>query len=150
MPGYDYVRHSHFAYVASSDNGKTWTRPQHLLGNPQQPACWNALYGLKDGTILALSNYQDRISANAGRSRSIAGLSISPDRQSIGNGDNWPITWADDDAQFTVYCDGKGFGGDGGDRSMSLATITGSPPNVHGKNIASPSGQKTGGGQGRT
>ena len=45
VPGYDYVRHSHFAYVASSDNGRTWTRPQHLLGSPEQPACWNALYG---------------------------------------------------------------------------------------------------------
>ena len=66
VPGYDYVRHSHFAYVASSDNGRTWTRPQHLLGSPEQPACWNALYGLKDGTILALSNYQGRIWAKTG------------------------------------------------------------------------------------
>ena len=51
VQGYDYVRHSHFAYVTSSDNGRTWTRPQHLLGSPEQPACWNALYGLKNGTI---------------------------------------------------------------------------------------------------
>jgi hypothetical protein len=68
VPGYDYVRHSHFAYVASSDNGRTWTRPQHLLGSPEQPACWNALYGLKDGTVLALSNYEGRIWAKTGSS----------------------------------------------------------------------------------
>ena len=66
VPGYDYVRHSHFAYVASSDNGRTWIGPSHLLGSPEQPACWNALYGMKDGTILALSNYQGRIWAKAG------------------------------------------------------------------------------------
>jgi len=61
VPGYDYVRHSHFAYVTSSDNGKTWSGPSHLLGSPEQPACWNALYGLKDGPVLALSNHLGRI-----------------------------------------------------------------------------------------
>ena len=66
MPGYDYVRHSHFAYVASSDDGKTWSRPDHLLGSPEQPACWDALYGLKDATILALSNYRGRIWIRSG------------------------------------------------------------------------------------
>ncbi len=68
----------------------------------------------------------------------IKGLIIDPGRQSAGNGDNWPITWADDDAQYTVYCDGKGFGGGSGDGSMSLARITGSPPNIQGENIVSP------------
>ncbi len=66
VPGYDYVRHSHFACVTSSDNGRTWTRPQHLLGSPEQPACWNTLYALKDGAILALSNYQGRIWSKTG------------------------------------------------------------------------------------
>jgi hypothetical protein len=74
----------------------------------------------------------------------IKGVVIEPQRQSLGNGDNWPITWADDGDQYTVYCDGKGFGGSG-DRSMSLATITGSPPNVLGHNISSPTAQATGG-----
>ncbi len=78
----------------------------------------------------------------------IKGLTIDAARQSLGNGDNWPITWADDDAQYTVYCDGKGFGGGSGEGSMSLARISGSPPNIQGENIASPSGHKTGGGEG--
>jgi hypothetical protein len=78
----------------------------------------------------------------------IQNLTIDSDRQSIGDGDNWPITWAGNGEQYTVYCDGKGFGGGSGEGSMSLAKITGSPPNIQGQNIVSPSGHKTGGGEG--
>jgi hypothetical protein len=39
----------------------------------------------------------------------IASLTIHPERISVGNGDNWPITWADDGNQYTVYsCFPKG------------------------------------------
>ena len=41
----------------------------------------------------------------------IKNLTIDSERISVGNGDNWPITWADNGRQYTVYCDGKGFGG---------------------------------------
>lgn len=47
-------------------------------------------------------------------SAAIRNLIIHPERISIGDGDNWPITWADDGYQYTVYCDGKGFGGGNG------------------------------------
>ena len=67
LPGYDYVRHSRFAYEASSDDGRTWTGPNHFLGSSERPACWNALYGLRDGTVLALANYQGRIWAKTGK-----------------------------------------------------------------------------------
>ncbi len=67
VAGYDYVRHVHFAYTTSFDDARTWSGPRHLLGGPEQPACWNALYVLKDGTILALSNYQGRVWAKAGK-----------------------------------------------------------------------------------
>jgi len=40
----------------------------------------------------------------------IEGLRIDADRLSIGNGDNWPVTWADDDYLYTVYCEADGFG----------------------------------------
>jgi hypothetical protein len=72
-------------------------------------------------------------------------LTIEPERQSLGDGDNWPITWADDDNLYTVYCDGKGFGGGSGQGSMSLARITGAPPYITGENIASPTGHRIGG-----
>lgn len=70
---------------------------------------------------------------------------IEPERQSLGNGDNWPITWANDGDLYTVYCDGKGFGGSG-QGSMNLAKVTGSPSNIAGENLVSPTGHKTGGG----
>lgn len=99
---------------------------------------------------ISMSPVADRLTNETAKSPyslspAIKGLTIEPDRQALGNGDNWPITWADDGDQYTVYCDGKGFGAGGGDRSMSLARITGSPPNLQGQNIFSPSGQKTGG-----
>jgi len=79
-------------------------------------------------------------------SETITNLTIHPERISIGNGDNWPITWADDGDQYTVYCDGEGFGGGSGKGSMSLAKIGGDPPAFTGENLASPTGHKTGGG----
>ena len=80
----------------------------------------------------------------------IKNLIIEPGRISIGNGDNWPITWGDDDHQYTVYCDGKGFNGASHEGSMCQARIIGSPPIFGGSNIVSGSGRKTGGGpQGR-
>ncbi len=79
-------------------------------------------------------------------SPAIRNLTLDSKRQSLGDGDNWPITWADDGELYTVYCDGKGFGGGSGEGSMSLAKITGSPPNITGENIASTTGHKTGGG----
>ena len=64
---YDYVRHSRFAYVASSDDGKTWADPVHLLGEPDQPAIWDALHVLRDGTVLAVSNFKGRIWVRIGK-----------------------------------------------------------------------------------
>ena len=79
-------------------------------------------------------------------SKIIANFTIQPERISIGNGDNWPITWADNGDQYTVYCDGKGFGGGSGEGSMSLARISGDPPDFTGHNVISPTGHMTGGG----
>ena len=76
----------------------------------------------------------------------IKNLIIHPERKSIGNGDNWPITWAGDGYHYTVYCDGEGFGGGSGKGSMSLAGIIGEPPHFSGKNLTSPTGHKEGGG----
>src|SRR5512139_394952 len=78
----------------------------------------------------------------------IRSLTIEAGRQSIGDGDNWPITWADDDSLYTVYCDGRGFGGGSGQGSMSLAKIAGIPPNHTGENLASATAHKLGDGHG--
>jgi hypothetical protein len=69
---------------------------------------------------------------------------MNSDRVSIGDGDNWPVTWGDDNAIYTFFQDGAGFGTDG--HSMAPATITGDPPEIAGENILSPSGTMEGGG----
>jgi CubicO group peptidase (beta-lactamase class C family) len=61
--------------------------------------------------------------------------------------DNWPITWGDDDAQYTSYGDGKGFEPLLPVKlSMGIAKVTGSPDNFQGINIRSATGERTGDG----
>jgi hypothetical protein len=62
--------------------------------------------------------------------------------------DNWPITWADDDALYTVYGDGRGFEPFVPKKlSLGLAQITGSPPNFEASNLRAPSIEAIGDGQ---
>jgi CubicO group peptidase (beta-lactamase class C family) len=52
--------------------------------------------------------------------------------------DNWPMTWADDDAQYTAYGDGTGFEPFvKGKLSVGLVKVTGAPPDIRGVNIRS-------------
>ena len=58
-------------------------------------------------------------------------------RQAI-DSDNWPITWADDDALYTSYGDGYGFDPRVPIKlSMGLARITGAPPDFRAVNLRS-------------
>jgi hypothetical protein len=65
-PHYDYLWHTHLAYVTSLDQGKSWMAPVHLLGGPDDPANWNALQVLNEGTVLALTSHRGRIWVRAG------------------------------------------------------------------------------------
>jgi hypothetical protein len=58
------------------------------------------------------------------------------DRRAPGS-DNWPITWADDGHQYTVWGDGGGFGGtnDEGRVSLGVARVEGSGDGYRGHNI---------------
>jgi len=59
--------------------------------------------------------------------------------------DNWPITWADDDNQYTAYGDGWGFEPHTEKKlSLGIAKIIGSPTDFRGVNIRTQSGQRTG------
>ncbi len=59
--------------------------------------------------------------------------------------DNWPITWADDDNQYTAYGDGWGFEPKTKKKlSLGIAKIVGSPPDFRGFNIRTDSGERTG------
>jgi hypothetical protein len=58
------------------------------------------------------------------------------------DGDNWPLTWADDDALYTTFGDGTGFPPKT-ERKLScgFARITGSPEDLKGVIIRSPAEQ---------
>ncbi|MGH7550493.1 MAG: DUF4185 domain-containing protein, partial [Gemmatimonadota bacterium] len=58
------------------------------------------------------------------------------DRRAPGS-DNWPVTWADDDHQYTTWGDGGGFGGTNDDSRVSLgvARVTGGPEEYTGENV---------------
>jgi CubicO group peptidase (beta-lactamase class C family) len=60
--------------------------------------------------------------------------------------DNWPLTWGDDDAQYTSYGDGFGFEPHVEKKlGMGFARILGGPDNYRGTNLRS-DGERTGGG----
>ena len=62
--------------------------------------------------------------------------------------DNWPMTWADDDALYTAYGDGNGFAPLLPEKlSLGFAKVTGTPPDFHGTNLRSPTGEALGGGK---
>jgi hypothetical protein len=59
--------------------------------------------------------------------------------------DNWPITWAEDDALYTVYGDGNGFKPFVPEKlSLGFARVKGSPTEIAGENIRSRSGEQKG------
>jgi CubicO group peptidase (beta-lactamase class C family) len=61
--------------------------------------------------------------------------------------DIWPLTWADDDAQYTAYGDGWGFEPRTEKKlSLGFARVTGTADNFEGTNIRSASGEHVGDG----
>jgi len=59
--------------------------------------------------------------------------------------DNWPLTWADDDALYAAYGDGNGFEPFiAAKLSMGFARITGEPPDLLGRILRSSTGETTG------
>lgn len=68
-------------------------------------------------------------------------------RQAPGS-DNWPMTWADDDALYTAYGDGNGFAPLVPDKlSLGFAKIAGSPADFSAENIRTASGEQLGDGR---
>jgi len=54
-----------------------------------------------------------------------------------GAGDNWPITWVEDDLQITAFGDGDGFDKQNPDLSLGFCRIAGDPPNHFGEDFKS-------------
>jgi hypothetical protein len=68
-------------------------------------------------------------------------------RQAPG-GDNWPLTWADDDALYTAYGDGRGFQPFVPKKlSLGFARVTGGPADFAGVNLRAEGGEFPGDGQ---
>ena len=59
--------------------------------------------------------------------------------------DNWPMTWADDDALYTVYGDGRGFEPFVSEKlSLGIAKVVGHPFDIKGVNQRSPTAEAQG------
>jgi CubicO group peptidase (beta-lactamase class C family) len=62
--------------------------------------------------------------------------------------DNWPLAWADDDALYSAYGDGKGFAPFMEKKlSLGLVKITGSPPDIAGVNLRAATAEALGDGK---
>ncbi len=62
--------------------------------------------------------------------------------------DNWPMTWADDDALYGAYGDGNGFAPfTAAKLSLGLARIAGGPTDFQGHNLRAPELEQTGEGR---
>ncbi len=61
--------------------------------------------------------------------------------------DNWPLTWADDDALYGAYGDGQGFEPFVSQKlSLGLVRITGGPESFTGTNLRAPTAERLGDG----
>src|ERR1043166_2549890 len=101
--------------------------------------------------MLLTSRAQTTASAPYPPSRVVRQLVWAPKESIIRkahDSDNWPMTWADDDAIYTAYGDGSGFEPFISEKlSLGLARITGTPPAFIGENLRAPSLEQRGGGQ---
>jgi CubicO group peptidase (beta-lactamase class C family) len=82
------------------------------------------------------------------RSEVIRGVTWAPKESIVRRakgGDNWPLTWTDDDALFTAYGDGWGFEPFIEPKlSLGFSRVTGAPGDFVGVNVRSESGEQVG------
>ena len=104
-------------------------------------------------TIARLTLFADSLAAQRSpfpTSTAITGIVFAPIAavtQAAQGSDNWPLTWADDDAIYTAYGDGFGFDPPLTEKlSLGYAKVTGSPPTFLGTNIRSATGEQIGDG----
>src|SRR5262249_42894693 len=83
-------------------------------------------------------------------SKAIRGIAWAPRetiRRKAKGSDNWPLTWADDDHQYTAYGDGQGFEPFVPKKlGLGFARVEGDPPDFKGVNVPSPTGEQSGDG----
>lgn len=130
--------------------GKSW---------PRQPGADH--YAVLEGflTPLALAAAEGASSPAEAREESASGVPASPVIRTIEwapaaeivrkapGGDNWPITWADDDQLYTAYGDGRGFEPFVPEKlSLGFCRVSGPPDGFAGTNLRAASLEASGDG----
>ncbi len=113
---------------------------------------WNSDYKsiepLIEPIVLSVTQKDGRAAAPYPSSPVITGIEWAPVDTIIklaSGSDNWPITWADDNNQYTAYGDGWGFEPKTKKKlSLGFVKIVGSPPDFQGINIRTDTGERVG------
>jgi hypothetical protein len=128
-----------------------WPGEQWETATPEQVEMDAAPLTKAKGRALSVHDKDKWPGAPYPASQAIPGIEWAPVgtilRRAQGS-DNWPITWADDGNLYTAYGDGQGFEPKA-DKKLSLgyARALGEPPDFHGINIRSSTGEWVGEGK---
>jgi CubicO group peptidase (beta-lactamase class C family) len=134
---------SHQVIFATPSLDMVVVRNGTALGNPKDDF-WGPVYSLLMAPLMGAVTVQ----APYPPSPVIRGAAFAKEigRTAI-DSDNWPMTWGDDDAQYTSYGDGFGFEPHVEKKlGMGFARITGGPGDFQGVNLRSDA-ERTGGGE---
>ena len=111
---------------------------------------WEPVYQyLFEPVMEAIGNPARPVPPPYPKSSVVRGVTFSPEvvRKAI-DSDNWPLTWADDDAIYTSYGDGEGFEPFTREKlSMGFARVDGGARDFTGVNVRSTTGERTGDGK---
>jgi CubicO group peptidase (beta-lactamase class C family) len=133
-----------------------WSGIEKYLFNPlmaavtDQKAAANSAAGAPTGGIAGSNDAGNSRSSipfrNSSLIQSVTFAPLESIRRDALDSDNWPMTWADDDALYTSYGDGHGFQPYVKEKlSMGFAKVEGTPDNYRATNIRS-TGDRTGNG----
>jgi hypothetical protein len=101
----------------------------------------NVIIVATSGTASAQASFQV-LPTNGGAGPHISGITFdqSSRRKTAEGSDNWPVTWADDNHQYTSWGDGEGLQGDDR-RSLGFGRLEGDYPNWTGRDLSFGSGK---------
>jgi hypothetical protein len=117
-------------------------RNGNALGDTK-PGFWGPVYDLMVKPLMESIAVQSPYPPSTAIRHAAFGKEI---RRAAIDSDNWPLTWGDDDAQYTSYGDGFGFEPRVEKKlGMGFARITGGPEDYRGANLRS-DGERTGDG----
>ncbi|WP_145276157.1 serine hydrolase [Tautonia plasticadhaerens] len=129
--------------VVAARAGKSWEREDGA-------AHYDVLRPFLRPLAASVQTAPPRADAPYPPSERIVGVDWAPAREIVRlapGSDNWPTTWADDDALYTAYGDGRGFRPFVPEKlSLGLARVEGPPDAPVGDNLRSPSLERTGDG----